>query len=67
MTETPRPLATRGREGTRPPPFVFTYRCPQRLIGPLNEGRFILRESSRTALISKAIEAYLRARGIPMS
>jgi hypothetical protein len=46
------------------PRFPFTYRCPARLIGPLNEARFDLREPSRTSLVTKAIVAYLAARGI---
>jgi hypothetical protein len=49
-----------------PRPFVFTYRCPATLIARLNEGRFALRESSRTALVSKAIAEYLDRRGIPV-
>jgi hypothetical protein len=43
---------------------AFTYRCPGHLIGPLDEARFLLREPSRAALISKAIAEYLRARGL---
>jgi len=55
------------RRGVAPKAFVFTYRCPPELIGPLNEARFILREPSRTAVVSKAIAEYLRARGIPLT
>jgi hypothetical protein len=47
-------------------PFVFTYRCPARLIGPLNEARFVLREPTRTGLVTKAIEEYLQKRRIPL-
>ena len=47
-----------------PRPFVFTYRCPPTLIARLNEARFILRMSSRTALVSEAIEEYLDRKGI---
>jgi hypothetical protein len=48
------------------PGFVFSYRCPMRLIGALNEARFILREPSRTDLVTHAIEFYLRAKGIAL-
>jgi len=63
----------RGAAPTTPPgptpqrPFVFTYRCPAGLIARLNEARFALRESSRTALVSKAIAEYLDRRGITVA
>jgi hypothetical protein len=66
-TEVPQAKA-RARQLRRkhPTPFAFTYRCPSDLIGPLNEARFILREPSRTALMTKALTEYLRTRGIPL-
>jgi hypothetical protein len=50
----------------RKPGFVFSYRCPIRLIGAVNEARFVLREPSRTDLVTHAIEYYLRAKGIAL-
>lgn len=44
--------------------FPFTFRCPGYLIGPVNEARHILREPSRTSLVTKAITEYLNRRGI---
>lgn len=42
----------------------INYSCPVRILEPLNEARFALRERSRNAIISRAIETYLRAHGI---
>jgi hypothetical protein len=47
-----------------PESFAFTYRCPGELIGAVNEARHILREPSRTSLVTKAIVEYLSRRGI---
>lgn len=61
-TSLPRARPRARRAGAKV--FPFTYRCPAHLIGPLNEAKFVLREESRTALLTKAIVEYLRARAI---
>jgi hypothetical protein len=66
MSETLTVPRARKLRRKAPDPFPFTYRCPAELIGPLNEARFMLREPSRTALMTKAITEYLRTRGIPL-
>lgn len=61
-----KPVARRRGVATTPKPFIFTYRCPPHLIEQLNEARHILREPTRTGLVTKAITEYLARRGIPL-
>lgn len=67
-TATAMPTATPPkRRGRKPRKAVdVLYRCPTWLIGPLNEGWVIAREPSRTAMITRAIEAYLVQKGVPI-
>ena len=66
----PRGVPRQPQKPTRPRPepmpHAFTYRCPPGLIGPLNEARFILREPTRTSLVTNALYAYLKAHRIPV-
>lgn len=64
----PKPLAgarRRLRVGLPPPPeppdtlHVFSFRCPRPLVARMDEARWRLRVSSRTALMQRAIEDYL--------
>jgi hypothetical protein len=41
----------------------LTYRCPEHLILPLTEARFQMRLETRTELITRALEAYLKKKG----
>jgi hypothetical protein len=53
-------LTRRGRQTT----FNFIFRCPRHLIGPLNEARHVLREPTRSSLVTKALTEYLLKRGL---
>jgi hypothetical protein len=44
--------------------YTFSYRCPLGLIAAIDEARWILREPTRTALVTRAITEFLQRRNL---